>query len=172
MNRLIGDLVDVASIEAGKLVVAREVGDPASAVMEAVDAFQAQAAASGIALGVEIVQPVPRIPFDGARIVQVLINLLGTAIKFTPRGGRVVVHVECLGKDLSFAVRDTGVGIPKDHLESVFERFVQVRDDRRGMGLGLYISKCILEGHGGLIRAESEPGQGSSFVFTLPIQRA
>jgi signal transduction histidine kinase len=172
MNRLIGDLMDVASIEAGRLVVAREVGDPVPAVVEAVDAFQAQASASGITLGAEIVQPVPRVPLDSARIFQVLINLLSNAVKFTPRGGRIVVRVERIGPDVCFAVRDTGVGIPADRLESVFERFVQVRDDRRGMGLGLYISKCIVEGHGGRIRAESTLGGGSTFIFTLPLQAA
>jgi signal transduction histidine kinase len=170
MNRLIGDLLDVASIEAGRLAVAREVGDPIPAVMEAVDAFQERASACGIALTAEIVQPVPHVPLDAARIVQVLINLLSNAIKFTPRGGTVVVHVECVGADLAFAVRDTGAGIPTDRLESVFERFVQVRDDRRGMGLGLYISKCIVEGHGGKISADSVPDHGSTFLFTLPLQ--
>ncbi len=172
MNRLIGDLVDVASIEAGRLAVAREVGDPLPAVMEAVEAFQAQASANGVTLAVDIVQPVPRVPLDAARIFQVLINLLSNAVKFTPRGGRIVVHIECVGTDLCFAVRDTGAGIPADRLESVFERFVQVRDDRRGMGLGLYISKCIVEGHGGQIRAESVPGHGSTFLFTLPLHAA
>ncbi len=172
MNRLIGDLVDVASIEAGRLAVAREMGDPVVVVTEAVEAFQAQASASGVSLGTEIVQPVPRVPFDSARIFQVLINLLSNAVKFTPRGGAIVVRVERVGPDLCFAVRDTGIGIPADRLESVFERFVQVRDDRRGSGLGLYISKCIVEGHGGRIQAASTLGHGSTFLFTLPLQAA
>jgi signal transduction histidine kinase len=77
--------------------------------------------------------------------------------------------VECVGPELLFAVRDTGVGIPADKLEAVFERFVQLaRNDRRGVGLGLYISKCIVQGHGGRIWAESIPGEGSTFSFSLP----
>ena len=172
MKRLIGDLIDVASIEAGRLMVAREVGDPVAAVTEAVEAFQAQASASGVSLRAEVVEPLPRVLLDSARIFQVLINLLSNAIKFTPGGGSIVVHVECVGPDLCFAVRDTGAGIPADRLEAVFERFVQVRDDRRGMGLGLYISKCIVEGHGGRIWAESTLGHGSSFLFTLPLRGA
>ncbi|MGD0679968.1 MAG: HAMP domain-containing sensor histidine kinase [Polyangiaceae bacterium] len=172
MNRLIGDLIDVASIEAGRLVVTREMGDPVAAVTEAVEAFQAQASAGGVLLGAEIVQPLPRVPLDSARIFQVLINLLSNAVKFTPRGGSIVVHVERVGPDLCFAVRDTGVGIPADRLESVFERFVQIREDRRGMGLGLYISKCIVEGHGGRIWAESTLGHGSTFLFKIPLQAA
>jgi signal transduction histidine kinase len=171
MDRLIGDLVDVASIEAGMLAVTREVGDPIPVAVEAVEAFQAQASASGIALETEIVPAASRAAFDPARILQVLTNLLSNAIKFTPRHGRVVVGVERIGDDIRFAVTDTGVGIPADHLEDVFERFHQVtRNDRRGMGLGLYISKCIMQGHGGRIWAESRVGgSGTTVYFTLPV---
>ena len=84
--------------------------------------------------------------------------------------GQFVVRVERIGDDIRFAVSDTGVGIPADKLEAVFVRFLQVaKNDRRGVGLGLYISKCIVQGHGGRIWAESSIGQGSTFCFTLPI---
>jgi signal transduction histidine kinase len=173
MNRLIGDLIDVASIDAGMLALAREVGDAAHVVTEAVETFQAQASAGGIALVAEIVPPSSPVAFDAARIVQVLTNLLSNAIKFTPANGRVVVRLEPRGDDMRFSVTDSGVGIPADKLEAVFERFVQVtRNDRRGVGLGLYISRCIVEGHGGRIWAESRLGQGSTFCFTLPIHVA
>jgi signal transduction histidine kinase len=99
----------------------------------------------------------------------VLVNLLSNAIKFTPRGGTVRVRVECIRKELRFAVHDNGVGIPADKLEAVFERYVQVaKNDRRGVGLGLYISRCIVQSHHGKIWVESVPGEGSSFYFTLP----
>lgn len=170
MNRLIGDLVDVASIESGMLALTRTVGDPAHVVTEAVDAFQAQASAGGVSLVAEIVPPLPRAAFDPARILQVLVNLLSNAIKFTPPHGRVGVHVERIGHEIRFAVSDTGAGIPTDKLEAVFERSFQVaRNDRRGVGLGLYISKCIVQAHGGRIWAESTIGEGSTFCFTLPI---
>jgi signal transduction histidine kinase len=170
MNRLIGDLVDVASIEAGVLAVTREVGDPAMVVAEAVDTFQVQAAAAGVSLAAEIVPPLSPAAFDAARILQVLTNLLSNAIKFTPAHGRVVVHLERVGDEIRFDVRDTGVGIAADKLEAVFVRFLQVApNDRRGVGLGLYISKAIVQGHGGRIWAESQVGQGSTFCFTLPI---
>jgi signal transduction histidine kinase len=172
MNHLIGDLIDIASIEAGRLMVARELGDPAAVVTEAVEAFQAQLSASGVSLRAEVVEPLPRVLLDSARIFQVLINLLSNAAKFTPGGGSIVVHVECVEPDLCFAVRDTGAGIPADRLEAIFERFVQVRHDRRGTGLGLYISKCIVEGHRGRIWAESTLGHGSTFLFTLPLREA
>jgi signal transduction histidine kinase len=169
MNRLIGDLVDVASIHAGVLTVAREPADPAAVVTEAVETFQAQAASAGISLEAEIPVPIQRVPFDTPRILQVLSNLLSNALKFTPRNGRVVVRVERVGDDVRFAVSDTGIGIPADRLEAVFARFLQVATDRRGVGLGLYISKAIVQGHGGTIWAESTLGAGSRFFFTLPI---
>ena len=173
MNRLVGDLVDIASIEAGVLAVTREVGDPATVVTEAVDAFQVQAATAGLALTAEIESPLPLAAFDAARILQVLTNLLSNAIKFTPAHGRIVVHVERIGDEIRFAVSDTGVGIATDKLEAVFVRFLQVAaNDRRGVGLGLYISKAIVQGHGGRIWAESQIDQGSTFCFTLPIHVA
>jgi signal transduction histidine kinase len=173
MNRLIGDLVDVASIEAGALAVTREVGAPTAVVTEAVDAFQVQAAAAGVSLAAEIVPPVPLAAFDAARILQVLTNLLSNAVKFTPPPGKIAVHVERVGDEIRFAVHDTGVGIAADKLEAVFVRFLQVAaNDRRGIGLGLYISKAIVQGHGGRIWAESQVGQGSTFCFTLPIHGA
>jgi len=173
MSRLIGDLIDVASIESGSLALTRTVGDPAPVVTEAVDALQAQASAGGISLVAEIVPVSPGAAFDSARILQVLVNLLSNAIKFTPPHGKVVVHLERVGNDIRFAVSDTGAGIPADKLDAVFERSFQVaRNDRRGIGLGLYISKCIVQAHGGRIWAESTIGEGSTFCFTLPIHRA
>ena len=170
MSRLIGDLVDVASIEAGMLAVTPELLDPTHVVTEAVDSFQTQASAAGVSVSVEIAQPPPRLPFDPARILQVLINLLSNALKFTPSGGKVSVRVEPSGEELCFSVSDSGTGIPPDKLEVIFERFVQItRGDRRGVGLGLYISKCIVQGHGGRIWSESILGQGSSFSFALPL---
>jgi len=168
MNRLIGDLVDVASIEAGMLLVLPEADDAAHVVTEAVEAFQAQATASGLSLVAEVPAPVPA-AFDAARILQVLTNLLSNAIKFTQPGGKVVVQVRRAEAEVVVEVSDTGVGIPTDKLESIFERFYQVSADRRGVGLGLYISKCIVLGHGGRIWAESRLGVGSTVRFTLPV---
>jgi len=173
MNRLIGDLVDIASIEAGVLAVTLEAGDPAHVVTEAVDTFQNQASASGISLMAELAPASSLVAFDPARILQVLTNLLSNAIKFTHANGKVVVRLEPVASELRFAVSDTGIGIPADKLATVFERFRQVTtNDRRGVGLGLYISKCIVQGHGGRIWAESKIGEGSTFYFALPIHVA
>jgi signal transduction histidine kinase len=173
MSRLIGDLVDVASIESGVLAVTGEVADPTQVVTEAVDTFQAQASASGISLAADIVPPVSLTSFDQARVLQVLTNLLSNAIKFTPAHGRITVRLREISDELLFAVSDTGIGIPANELEAVFERFHQVKTgDRRGIGLGLYISKCIVQGHGGKIWAESRIREGSTLSFTLPIHAA
>lgn len=169
MNRLIGDLVDVASIEAGVLMVRPEVGNPADVVMETVESFQPQAVANGISLVADIAPGSSVACFDPARVLQVLTNILSNAIKFTPSDGKIVVRLERKTNGAHFTVRDTGLGIPADKLDAIFDRFCQINvNDRRGIGLGLYISKCIVLGHGGSIWAESKLGEGSTFCFTLP----
>jgi signal transduction histidine kinase len=169
MNRLIGDLIDVASIDAGKLALAPVPGDATPLIAEAVDTFQAAASAKGISLQTEIVEGPLLAEFDHDRMLQVLANVIANAIKFTSRGGSIRVRGECAGGELRFSISDTGSGIPGNLQEAIFERFWQVgKDDRRGVGLGLYISRHIVEAHGGKIWAESTPGEGSRFCFTLP----
>jgi len=109
---------------------------------------------------------------DGGRILQVLANLVSNAIKFTPAGGRVSIRVVADRNDIQFSVSDTGIGIPDQALSAVFERFRQLSKDRRGLGLGLHISKCIVEAHGGRMWAESVVGVGSTFHFVLPASPA
>jgi signal transduction histidine kinase len=170
MRRLVGDLVDVASIEAGMLAVTRAVGDLADVVTEAVETFLAEASGRGISLTAEIVPSVPSVAFDAARILQVLCNLLSNALKFTPPQGSIVVRLEQVDETVVCAVSDTGEGIPDDKLEAVFDRFVQLKEnDRRGVGLGLFISKCIVQGHGGRIWVDNRIGRGSAFCFSLPL---
>ncbi|HEX2222690.1 MAG TPA: ATP-binding protein [Thermoanaerobaculia bacterium] len=173
MNRLIGDLLDVASIDAGKLAMTRVLGDAATLIAEAVDSFQATASAKGISLQSEIVGGPLLAEFDHDRMLQVLANILANAIKFTSRGGNILVHGEGSGDELHFSIRDTGSGIPGNMLEAIFERFWQVgKEDRGGVGLGLYISKSIVEAHGGKIWAESDLGEGSTLSFTLPVPKS
>ena len=170
MERLIGDLVDVASIAAGALAVTRELGDLTPVIVEAVDTFHQRAAEAGVVLEVDLAPPLTGAAFDHARVLQVLTNLLANAIKFSQAGDRVVVSGSRVGDDIRVSVSDQGIGIPGDKIETVFERFRQVRqNDRRGAGLGLYISKCIVQGHGGRIWADSQLGEGSTFSFTLPL---
>lgn len=170
MNRLIGDLVDVTSIDAGKLAVCATQCDAILLVGEAVDALRTAAEAKGLSLVVEQTEPCLPADFDHDRILQVLANLIANSIKFTPKGGSIHVRCESSGGGLSFCVSDTGGGIAENMLEAVFERFWQVgKNDRRGLGLGLYISRRIVEAHGGSIWAESKVGDGTRMFFTLPI---
>jgi signal transduction histidine kinase len=168
MGRIVGDLVDVGSISSGKLVLILNVGKPADVVAEAVGTFSAHAEAAGVALVVEALQPDSVARFDHARILQVLINLLCNAIKFTAKGGTVTVRSRCAEEVILLSVSDTGSGIPSDMLNAIFAPYVQVKDDRRGVGLGLYIAKALVDGHGGRIWAESTVGKGTTFYFTLP----
>jgi signal transduction histidine kinase len=169
MNRLIGDLTDVSNIEAGTLALIYETADPASIIGEVAGAFQALAAERRITLVSDIGSPLPAARFDPARIYQVLANLLSNAIKFTPQGETVVLSVRAHGDAVRFAVSDSGAGIAASSLKAVFARNVQLaKNDRRGSGLGLYISKAIVEGHRGKIWAESVVGAGSTFLFTIP----
>jgi signal transduction histidine kinase len=172
MNRLIGDLVDVTSIDAGKLAMVPVEADAAALVTEATDTFQPAAREKGIALSAEVPASPLFVPFDHDRMLQVFANLIANAIKFTPSGGHIAIRVEALQGLVRFGVSDTGVGIPAAMLEAIFERFWQVgENDRRGMGLGLYISKSIVDAHGGRIWAESELGKGTRMYFTLPVAR-
>lgn len=170
MNRLVGDLVDVASIDAGKLAMQTIEGEVAPLLIEAVEALQSTALARSVSLALQGEMESCLAEFDHDRMLQVLANLIANSIKFTPRGGSIRVQCERVGELLEFCVEDTGEGIPAAMLEAVFERFWQVgKNDRRGLGLGLYISRCIVEAHGGNIRAESSPGLGTWMYFTLPI---
>lgn len=167
MNRLVGDLVDVASIEANRLETTPSDLDAEALIREAVEAFKHAASTKGIALEPATAK-VPPVRGDHGRTFQVLANLLSNAIKWTAPGGSVSVRAEPMGSEVRFSVADTGAGIPSDHVESIFERFWQVDKDRRGLGLGLFISKSIVEAQGGRIWAESKVGEGSTFSFTLP----
>ena len=173
MTRLIGDLVDVTSIAAGRLAVTAGPGDSRALVVEALETFRPLASAKGISLESEMPEQTLLVAFDHDRILQVLANIMANAIKFTPRGGKVRIRAERVDDDVRFSVTDTGPGIPENLLEAVFERFWQAgKDARRGLGLGLYIAKSIVEAHGGRIWVESRIGEGSTFHFTLPVAGA
>lgn len=173
MNRLIGDLVDVVSIDAGKLAMVPEPRDARALLSEVVDAFTPAAAEKGISLKAMAAPESLMAEFDHERMLQVMANLLTNALKFTPRGGAIEVRGTRDAHHVRLSVTDNGPGIPEDMLDAVFERFWQVgRNDRRGLGLGLYISKCIVDAHEGDIWAESTFGHGSAFHVTLPMRDA
>jgi len=171
MQRLRQDLLDVASIETGRLAIEWDSFSPAALAGETIEDFAGLAAEKEIALERAVDEGLPELVGDRERILQVLANLLGNALKFTPQGGRVGLRARLDGPDVRFEVWDTGPGIPPEHLGHVFDRFWKVRTaNRHGAGLGLAIARGIVEAHDGRIWAESAPGQGSTFLFTLPIR--
>jgi signal transduction histidine kinase len=169
MTHLVEDLIDVVSIDAGKFLVQPQAEDPARVVAELADVFNAKAADKGVVLTTAVAPGIAFASFDFDRVLQVLANLVSNAIKFTPAGGHISLNVAPFGPHARFSVADSGEGIAEDKLHAVFERFWQaLGSDRRGLGLGLYISKCIVDAHGGSIGLESTLGVGSTFSFTLP----
>jgi signal transduction histidine kinase len=168
MNRLIQDLLDVAKLEAGRLGINPRPTEIAPVVSEAVDMLRPPALEKSIRLDTMVAGDLPVIAADAGRVLQVLSNLVGNAIKFTPAEGRVTIRVEAVAGSVRFCVADTGPGIPPEQLPHIFARFWQAdRSDRRGIGLGLAIAKGIVEAHGGRIWVESRVGEGTSFYFTL-----
>ncbi len=169
-NRLIQDLLDVAKIQAGGLAVDPVAGDIASLITEAVEAAAPLAAAAQIKVVPNILEAMPAVSSDRERMLQVFANLMGNAIKFTPKGGEIRVHTALEPGEVRITVADTGPGIPQENLDHVFDRYWQAKSTAKlGTGLGLSIAKGIVEAHGGRIWAESPPGSGAEFNFTLPL---
>jgi signal transduction histidine kinase len=169
MDRLISDLHDLTGFEEGKFQIKLERCDIARIVEESVDIFLPLASAKSLRLDADVPETPLLAICDPGRIAQVLSNLLRNAIQFTPKGGSISMRAERAGVECRIAISDTGVGIPHDKLTRIFERFQQLsEEDRSGLGLGLYISKRLVEAHHGRIWAESQVGEGSTFSFTLP----
>jgi signal transduction histidine kinase len=169
MSRLVNDLLDMVSIEAGKVALLIEANDVRDVLRDTLEAFEPLAQAKGVLLSASAEPSQVLAHFDAGRILQVLANLVSNAIKFTPAAGRISIQCERNGNELRFSVTDTGIGIPAEALHGIFEKFKQVAKDRRGLGLGLYISKGIVEAHGGQMSAESQLDAGSTFRFTVPV---
>jgi signal transduction histidine kinase len=171
--RLISDLLDWGRLEAGGRLPLELGVEPASAlVTDAVEGVRALAEANRLHLTLELPEELPLVRCDRTRVLQVLGNLLGNAVKFTQEGGRVTAGARVQGSEVRFHVKDTGKGIPPEQLPYIFDRYWQAKDTAsRGAGLGLAIAKGLVEAHGGRIWAESAPGQGSTFHFSLPTAR-
>jgi PAS domain S-box-containing protein len=169
MERLIDDLLEVKRLEAGHLALERRPQQPASLVAETGEVLGGMAAEKGQTLETRVAAALPAVHVDRQRALQVLSNIVGNAIKFTPTGGRITVTADALDGFVCFAVADTGPGIPDANLARIFDRFWQGRKEgRAGIGLGLAIARGIVEAHGGRIWAESEVGAGTTIRFTLP----
>jgi signal transduction histidine kinase len=172
---MIGDLLDISKMESKSLPLDRREINVPSLVDAAVTQVAPLAKVRNVALAIDLEPTLPRLVADKATLLRTLVNLLGNAIKFTPRGGAVTVAVKPDKERLSllFSVSDTGEGIPAEAFERIFEKFGQVESRLAGhvmsTGLGLTFCKLAVEAHGGRIGVESEPGQGSTFHFTIPL---
>ena len=171
LQRMIQDLLDVASIDAGRLRLERREQDPVLLLMHAVDLFEQQAGDAGLRLRCEVPDHLPTILADGDRVLQVLANLIGNAIKFTRPGGSVTVRATADADMVRISVADTGPGIAPENAARIFDRYWHDRGtaEVRGTGLGLAIAKGLVEAHGGRIWVESTLGAGSTFHVMLPV---
>ncbi len=172
MEVLVGSLLDTANLEAGGFKVTRVEVKACELLRETAELHQSLCEAKAIRLECPLPTEDLLLHADRDRVLQVLSNLLGNAIKFTPKGGRIALALTPRGDWAEFEVRDTGPGIAPEHLPFVFTRFWKTESgESRGTGLGLFIAKSIVEAHGGRIGVTCEPGQGTSFRFTLPRAR-
>jgi signal transduction histidine kinase len=169
-NRLIQDLLDVAKIQAGGLAVDPIPVDVKSLINEAAESATPLASAAHLTVACAPPEKPISVATDRERVLQVFANLIGNAIKFTPKGGQISI-LACHENDVvRFTIADTGPGIPPEHLDHVFDRYWQAKSTAKlGAGLGLSIAKGIVEAHGGRIWVESPPGSGAQFNFTLPV---
>jgi sigma-B regulation protein RsbU (phosphoserine phosphatase) len=169
MQRLRQDLLDVAMLEAGQMTLEKGPSGPGTLIEQSLERYAPVAEERSIELTSSVEPDLPRVMADEARLLQVVANLLTNALKFTPAGGKIVLGAEKDEGGVRFFVRDTGPGIPPENLSRLFDRFWTTKQGNPfGAGLGLAIAKGIVEAHGGRIWAESTPGEGSVFAFTIP----
>jgi signal transduction histidine kinase len=173
LSHLVDELQDLALAEAGQLSLSLQPVAVSDVLEQAVRAADATATAKGVALALRLPAGLPVVSADAKRLGQVLRNLIANALRHTPAGGQVTVAAETQGRSVRVSVCDTGEGIAPQHLPFVFERFYRADRSRArttgGAGIGLTIVKQFVEAHGGAVEAESQPGRGTTFRFTLPL---
>lgn len=173
--RVVSDLLVFAQLEVDEYVLHRTMVAPAETVQATLKAMQPIFDAKHQRLEVKLDLPLPALYADGDRLVQILSNLLDNASRFTPSGGRIALHCEQEGNDLVLEVLDHGIGMASEHLDRIFDRYYQIRDQRLkrtgGTGLGLAIVKRLVELHDGAIAVESASDRGSRFTVRLPVTR-
>jgi PAS domain S-box-containing protein len=173
MDRLIQDLLDITRVETGRLSLDLQPVTTVALLEGALRTLRPLVESAGHELVVDLPSTLPSVNADPERIGQVLSNLVGNGIKFTPRGGRITVAADAAASDVRVSVSDTGIGITAEHLPHIFDRFWQASHSNirsKGAGLGLPIAQGIVRAHGGQLTATSVPGKGSVFSFTLPAQ--
>ncbi len=167
MTRLIADLLDLAQIQAGKLAVEQTPQDAEGLIRDCVEMLRPLAATRDLT---GMASADLQVSCNRERVLQILSNLVGNAIKFTPEGGSIFIEAQDAGHEARFSVRDTGQGIAEEELPHIFDRFWQAqRKNHAGIGLGLSIAKGLVEAQGGRLYVESTLGAGTTFFFTLPL---
>ncbi len=173
LTQMATELLELSRIESGQVPLQRKAVPATALLLSAAERMRAQVERAGLVLRLDTAQDMTEVLADPPRMEQVLVNLIHNAVKFTPPGGEVILAAQTEADFVRFSVRDTGVGIPADDLERIFERFYKADRARSGggTGLGLSISRHLVEAHGGRIWAESTEGDGSTFYFTIPVNR-
>jgi signal transduction histidine kinase/CheY-like chemotaxis protein len=170
-DRMIRDLLTISAIETGRFALDTEPVETAELILGALESQHSLAAAASVIVAADVSPELPPLVADEERLLDVLENLIGNAIKFTAAGGSITVGASGHGhgNEILIWVKDSGAGIAAEHLPHIFDRFWQAqKKERRGIGLGLSICKTIVEAHGGRIWAESEVGAGTTMFFTVP----
>lgn len=174
LSRLINDLLDLSKLEAGKMELKLIPSSIEKVINESVESLDTWAKTKSIKIEKRIQEAIPQVNMDPDRIIQVLNNLIGNAIKFTPQDGNITIEAKLREekREIEVSVQDTGIGIPKEAIAKVFDKFYQIGErvatDISGTGIGLSIAKEAVELHRGKIWVESQNGQGAKFTFTLP----
>lgn len=177
LNRLVDDLQELSRVESRAYQLEFRPLDVSSLVQTVTKRLMPQAETKRISLHFELAPDLPPILADEGRAIQILTNLTGNALQYTPEGGRVTISAKRVDNEIRFSVRDTGIGIPPEHLSHIFDRFYRVDKSRSrqsggGSGIGLTIARALVEALGGRIWVESEgDGKGSTFNFTMPVAK-
>jgi signal transduction histidine kinase len=177
LNRLVNDLQELSRVEARAYQLDIKSLDVSSLTRTVTKRLTPHAESKRVTLDFELTPDLPHVLADEDRTVQVLTNLTGNALQYTPEGGRIIISAKQVGNEVQLAIRDTGIGIPSEHLAHIFDRFYRVDKSRSrqsggGSGIGLTIARAIVEAHGGRIWVESAGNEkGSVFTFTLPIMK-
>jgi signal transduction histidine kinase len=170
----INQVLDAAKIEAGRFNINKESSNIADVIQNAVEPFLPQASRKQLLLSTDIYYPLPKADIDPVRITQVLNNLISNSLKFTPANGKIVVSAKPGDGIITVGVSDNGIGIPESEQKDLFSKYYQIRTTphqlaKKGTGLGLYITKGIVEAHNGSVGIISDTGKGTTIYFTLPI---
>lgn len=176
LTALVNDLLDISRIESGRIELSQKPVSIRDVTDQVVSSLQPRASSRDLMLKVNVDPNLPAVWGDSDRIAQILVNLIGNAIQYTPPGGEIAVSARVRGEMMEISVSDTGIGISKENQEKIFDRFFRADDplvqETPGTGLGLAITASLVEMHGGRIWVESELGEGSTFTFTLPLAEA